>query len=52
MKKVIPQKVANKVYILLQPKNQRRLGIANNWIEEKAYKSGTTELSNRLYKIQ
>jgi hypothetical protein len=48
VKKVIPQKVANKVYSKLLPENQNR--VEGDWVEEVLFKSGTNRLSNKFFK--
>lgn len=48
MKKVIPQKVANKVYDKLLAENQNR--VEGEWPEEFLFKPGTNKVSNRFYK--
>lgn len=48
MKKVIPEKVANKVYQKLLPENQNRT--FDDWVERILYKPGTNEISNRFFK--
>lgn len=48
MKKMIPQKIANKIYEKLLPDNQNRS--FNGWVEKGLYKPGTNELSNKFFK--
>lgn len=48
MKKVIPQKVANKVFDKLLSENQNR--VEGDWVETVLYKPGTNKIHNRFFK--
>jgi len=48
MKKVIPQKVANKVYSKLLPENQNR--IEGEYPEDILFKPNTNKINNRFFK--
>lgn len=48
MKKVIPEKVANKVYEKLLSENQNR--VEGDWVETVLYKPGTNKIHNRFFK--
>lgn len=48
MKKIIPQKVANKVYTILLSENQNR--VEGEYPENILFKPGTNNLSHRFYK--
>jgi hypothetical protein len=48
MKKVIPQKIANKVYSKLLSKNQNR--VEGEYPEDILFKPGTNELNHRYFK--
>lgn len=48
MKKVIPLKVANKVFDNMLTASSTR--VADDWTEEVLYKPGTTKISNKFFK--